>query len=132
MLVGLAQEQQVPTGLCLASVTTTAAVFEKVPAWLLEMFTQEALVMVFVFLKILYLESPNYLLRKPAEHLHQVLLVAAEAGDKVLVKDLCLAFSTEITIQSLFSVFFLIFLNRELVDLENFSSICMTIFFHVH
>lgn len=50
MLVGLAQEQQVPTGLCLASVTTTAAVFEKVLAWLLEVFTQEVLVMVFVFL----------------------------------------------------------------------------------
>lgn len=55
MLVRLAQEQQVPTGPCLASITTTAAVFEKVLTWLLEVFTQEVLVMVFVFLKILCL-----------------------------------------------------------------------------
>lgn len=43
--------------------------FEKVLTWLLGVFTQEVLVVVFIFLKIFYLESPNYLLRKPAERL---------------------------------------------------------------
>lgn len=67
--------------------------------------------MVFVSFKILYLSHQTISLGNlQSICLYQVLPVLAEAGDKVSVKDLCLAFSTEIMIYSLFSLFFLIFL----------------------
>lgn len=75
-----------------ASITTTAAVFEKVLTWLLEVFTQEVLVMVFVFLKMLCLNHQTISLGSlQSICFHRVLLVPAEAGDKVSLKDLCLA-----------------------------------------
>lgn len=118
----VAQQQQVPTGLCLASVTTPAAVLEKVLIWLLQVFTQDVLVMLLVFLKILYLSRQTISLG--SLQIVCTKLVPAEAGDKVSVKDLCLPFSTEIDTVPLFPLLHLFFCIENFLILILFFPWC--------